>query len=200
MLTDENLSKDLDLDLPCSEYPPEFWSLGHLAPPILTRQNGSNTPFDIWGNNNALPYYPKINSPVSKSSSSSPSSPLETPLPPLVAPTPYQPLLGTSILNHQLIDKLSEEMDPDEISKAFDALSKVLRQSEVSNPTFHAILNEWFSARLSRVLAAQMMVQYFAHHKQVCYMFQEVSNNMLVRRYIRSCIRRSKKKERTIWT
>ena len=202
MLTDDPEGKEFDLDLETSEHLPDFWSLDHLAPPILKRKHSYDDQWSLWGNDNAVPEYPKLDSPVSKSGSSGTSSPppLDAKLPPIVATTAYQPLLGTSIINHQLLDKLSEEMNPVEISTAFDALSKVLRQSAVSNPKFHGILNEWFSARLSRVLAAQMMVQYFAHHKQVCYMFQEVSNNMLVRRYIRSCIRRSKKKERTIWT
>lgn len=74
--------------------------------------------------------------------------------------------------------------------ESFHKLAQALMDIDIGNcRRYHSTLNDWLSARLSRVTAAQMMVRFFANDKQICFIFQEIQDRGLINRHIRSCIR-----------
>lgn len=92
-------------------------------------------------------------------------------------------------------DIILPSMDKILVQKAFTKLAEELHSCKVGDcRAYHTILNEWLCARLSRVAAAQMMVRFFAYDSQVCYIFKEINDPGMIRRYTRSCVRALRRK------
>lgn len=90
---------------------------------------------------------------------------------------------------------VQQHINTEQVRQAFQGLSARLMQCAPGDcRAYHSVLNEWLCARLSRVAAAQMMVRYFAHDKQICYIFKEVHNKESIVRYTKSCVRSWKRK------
>ena len=96
----------------------------------------------------------------------------------------------TQVIDEAFLQILRRQVNIDEVKTAFQSLGQKLLDCETGDcRAYHSILNEWLCARLSRVAAAQMMVQFFANGCQVCYIFREVSGHGFSVRYTKSCIR-----------
>ena len=172
-------------ELSCDE------DLGVLPPPpLLRRQNGyyKNLSLNLPSTLGSIDW--DIDLPAVTQHAPPPTpvtKPVEEPAPPQVA---------RQNLDDRFISLLNSNIDKKKVLDSFQALANVLLQSTLGDcRAYHSVLNEWLSARLSRVAAAQMMVRFFAHDKQICFVFKEITDVSLLNRHVRSCIRNFARKQ-----
>lgn len=131
------------------------------------------------------PVYPSLEEVSSPENAEKTAEPAENPL-----------VQTNQICAPPFLEIVKDSLSTEKLMKAFEALHQELQSCEKGCcRAYHTILNEWLCARLSRVAAAQMMVRYFAYGCQVCYIFKEVTDKSLIRRYCRSCLRAYARKQ-----
>lgn len=171
-----------------------------LSPPRLVRQSGSFLPPDspTYGDFSTIfDLYDKEK--YTSSSSLSPSKSKEdsvdsTETVVVPSPKPSPRPAPPQFLNENFVELLSDNISKEQALESFQKLAQELIKLDIGDcRAYHSTLNDWLSARLSRVTAAQMMVRFFANDKQICYIFQEISDPNLINRHVRSCVRNHKR-------
>lgn len=160
-------------------------------PPVLTRQDGQLSFDNLSTPRLVLPPIETLRAQALEIDWSLEAAPPSSP-----QPSPKKLQSPPQSLDARFMALLHPNIDKKKVISSFEGLSKALLKSPLGDcRAYHSILNEWLSARLSRVAAAQMIVRYFAHDRQVCYIFKEISDNSLLNRHVRSCIRNFARKQ-----
>ena len=179
-----------DLDDPIENYPGSPSALRYNIRDILYSDNAVPHPLDL----NFNPFQADVAD--KEETKAPPTSPTSSPTvdltsepePPSVTPEPQR--APSQSLTDGFRSVLHTNIHIPTMLESFQRLAQVLLDMEIGNCRgYHSTLNDWLSARLSRVTAAQMMVRFFANDRQVCFIFQEIQDHGLINRHIRSCMR-----------
>lgn len=169
------------------ESPSLSGTLFPLEPPSLIRQNAQTSltlPAPLDQSDNEVEMDPASDS-CSTTQDDTILNFMRTTTAPIDNPTPGQ------IISEALRARVESDLSSAVLVEAFETLARALEEENKSGDgdVYHAMLNMWFSARLSKPNTAYMMIKYFKLGRQVCHMFEVIQSDRLLRRILRGLLR-----------